>query len=371
MNRKKIRFWRINKIQLKFISIILFISVSYFAKTFIITLTNIPNIEKIDVNKFLNLIDKPISPNHPLILKEKQNLLNLLSNYSGHVIKNVNTIFYSPNNRFGNQLIIISKIIFFCEILGCKRIILNRKNNWFIKNKIDYAKYNMTIETGIKSDCKKKKTIFDISINWFYYYSFIKPELKINVIKNEILSNIPKITTNPNDLYIHIRSGDIFENNNLCNEYYSQPPLCFYQTIISNNKFRKIYIISEDTKNPVINKLIQSNPSILYNKNDIKMDISYLVYAYQIIGSFSTFLNIIIRMNDNLKYLWEYNLPSMKSKIIHCHHSCIKPFKNIIYYIMEPSDNYKKVMTRWNCSKVQLALMINEKCNNTFIISKK
>ena len=323
------------------------------------------------INKFFKLVDKPLYPKHPLILKEKKNLLTFLSKYSNHKIKDVEIFFYGSKNRFGNQIIMISKIIFFCELLGCKRIILDKNINWFIKNKIYYSQYNMTIEPGNRFNFENRHTLIDLSINWLYYFSYIKPEIRSEVIKQEILKNIPNIITDPEDLYIHIRSGDIFEKKiHYDDAFYSQPPLCFYKKVISSFKFRKIHIIAENKKNPVINKLIQDIPSINYNQNNMKIDIAYLVNAYNIVGSFSTFLFSIIRLNDNLKYAWEYNLSSTISKIIHCYHSYFKPFKNVTYYIMESSENYKSIMNRWNCSKVQIELMINEKCNNTFTISQ-
>ena len=97
--------------------------------------------------------------------------------------------------------------------------------------------------------------------------------------------------------------------------FYSQPPLCFYKMVISSFKFKSIYIIAINNNNPVINKLIQDIPSINYNQNNIKIDIAYLVNAHNIVASFSTFLFSIIRLNDKLKYIWEYNLSSTKSSI--------------------------------------------------------
>ena len=294
-----------------------------------------------------------------------------MSYYSNHKINEVNIFFYGSKNRFGNQIIMISKIIFFCELLGCKKIILDKRANWFIKNKIHYSQYNMSIETGYRFNYENKHTLIDLSTNWLYYFSYIKPELRIDVIKQEILNNIPNFVTNPKDLYIHIRSGDIFEKGmKYGKSFYSQPPLCFYKMVISSFKFKSIYIIAINNNNPVINKLIQDIPSINYKQSNIKIDIAYLVNAHNIVASFSTFLFSIIRLNDKLKYIWEYNLSSTKSKIIHGYHSYFKPFKNITYYIMEPSENYKSIMNIWNGTKSQLELMINEKCNNTFIISK-
>ena len=139
------------------------------------------------INKFFKLVDKPLYPKYPLKLKEKKNLLTFLSKYSNHKIKDVEIFFYGSKNRFGNQIIMNSKIIFFCELLGCKRIILDKNINWFIKNKIYYSQYNMTIEPGNRFNFENRHTLIDLSINWLYYCSYIKSEIRSEVIKQEIL----------------------------------------------------------------------------------------------------------------------------------------------------------------------------------------
>ena len=92
----------------------------------------------------------------------------------------------------------------------------------------------------------------------------IKQRIRINLLKEEILRNLPKVKTNASDLYIHIRSGDIFSDS--INPSYSQPPLCFYQEILNQFKFNNIYIISINKKNPVIEKLIKKNRKIKYSR---------------------------------------------------------------------------------------------------------
>ena len=358
-----------NKKYEKIASIFIFISIYFFPNSSLVTVHTVNNGEDINVDKFFNLKEISKNQNDSLTKLEKKNLLEFLSNNSGHNITNVNTIFLGTNARLGNQLILLGKIIFFCEILGCKRIILDKNhNNWFIKKKIYYKKYNITIEIMKKIFFGKEKIINDISFNWLFYFSYIKPEIRIDIIKNEIINNIPKVETSPNELFIHIRSGDIFQELKNYNQFYSQPPLCFYHVIIREYKFSKIYILSENKFNPIIDKLIVEYPYIIFKENNIQIDMAYLIYAYNIVGSISTFINMMIRLNDNLKYFWEYDLPTVKSKIIHCHHSYYKPFKNITYYKMEPSDNYKKIMEIWNCSTLQLETMINEKCINNFSV---
>ena len=178
-----------------------------------------------------------------------------------------------------------------------------------------------------------------------------------------MLNNIPKITSNKNDLYIYIRSGDIFIKPS---PYYTQPPLCFYEKIIINENFNKIYIIAEDNKNPIIDVLFNKYHNIIYNKNSLKLDIAYLINAYNIVGAMSTFINILLRFNDNLEKYWEYNIYTLKSNIIHFHHSCYNFKKKFIIILMEPSDLYKKIMIPWKNKEAQKKLMLTEKCYQKF-----
>ena len=111
------------------------------------------------------------------------------------------------------------------------------------------------------------------------------------MIKNEIKKNLPKVGINPNDLYIHIRSGDIFKPS--LNSDYLQPPLCFYQNIINNFKFRKITIISQNKNNPIIDKILEQYPNIIYHSQNISIDIAYLSNSYNsIILLFNSIVNL-------------------------------------------------------------------------------
>ena len=103
--------------------------------------------------------------------------------------------------NFGNQLILLNKVIFFCEILGCERIILNKQYYWFIKNNIVYKKFNMIIEVGDEKDYINKNILIDRTNNFFWYSNYIKPKFKTEIIKHEILRNLPKMFTDSNNLF--------------------------------------------------------------------------------------------------------------------------------------------------------------------------
>ena len=203
--------------------------------------------------------------------------------------------------------------------------------------------------------------------NVFYNFLEIKTEFKFYIIKNEILKNIPFIETNKSDLYIHIRSGDIFISPHSA---YSQPPYCFYKTIIHKNKFNNIFILSQDKRNPIITKLINEFPNIIFKSNKIELDISFLVYSYNIVGSISSFLIGAIKFNDNLINLWEYNIYRLQEKIYHFHHLIYNYKRNYTIFLMNPSKNYIENMYIWRASKKQINIMLRDKCHNKFKIIK-
>ena len=263
-------------------------------------------------------------------------------------------------------MIALNNAIFFCEILGFKKIILEKSDDLYIKHIIVNTKFNLTIEPQYLNKNSLEKSLVFPLISFFYHYQYIKPENRFNIIKKEILNNLPKIETNNNDLYIHIRSGDIFEIP--IKTAYSQPPLCFYRKIIQGFKFRKVFIISENTENPIINLLLKEFNNVIYNKNHLNYDISYLANSYNIVSSISSFFTSIIKLNDKLRFLWEYDFYSLSQRFFHLHYSVYNIPHNYTIYRMKPSNYYKKVMNIWYNTLEQRKIMITEKCKSEFVV---
>ena len=279
-------------------------------------------------------------------------------------ITHIESLFLAHRERFGNQVILLNKAIFYCEILKCKRIILHKDHYWFITNKTINPNNNMTIEIGDLNDYKNKSNIIiDYGTNYFGYYEYILPQYRIDIIKNEILKNLPKIIVNSKDLYIYIRSGDIFEESVSYLDGYFQPPLCFYKTILDDFKFENIYIVSENKNNPVINHLLAQYPNIKYNINPLRYDISTLINAYNIVGAYSTFLKILILLNDNLQKLFYFNFQT--TVLFSYFFSFEFSHKNLSIFKMKHFDFYKK-LKECNNLLCQKNIMINYTCKYYF-----
>ena len=127
-------------------------------------------------------------------LSEKEKFYKFLSKSNGIKITRIKSIFLNYNARFGNMLIIIYKALYFCKIIGCKKVILNENKCWYIKHKIIFHKDKVAI------DIKKKKNknnsyilMADSHFFFFYYNEIIKPTYYINIFRREILKNLPNV----------------------------------------------------------------------------------------------------------------------------------------------------------------------------------
>ena len=319
------------------------------------------------------LLYKPEYPEEPEAQNYYKNqILNKLSKEKKRNITKIETVLVSQLNNFGNSIIVLNNIIFLCEIMGCNKILLKEGNSnlkWPIKNPIYIKKLNMTIMLGSNIDCNEDTTVCQNFCHFDLFYPMLKPKIRTRYIREEILRNIPIVNIDPDDLYIHIRGGDIFTTYILSS--YPQPPLCFYEKIIHNNKFKKIYIISVDRRNPVLDALINKHNNIIYRKNDMKYDISLFVYAFNIVASVSSFTISSIKFNNNLKNLWEYDICRLSQKFLHLHFHLYKFDNKFNVYTMKPSDVYADKMYKWTRSEEQLKLMVEDTCPFDFVKNKQ
>ena len=225
--------------------------------------------------------------------KFKQYLLNGCSSLFKKTYKKIEVIIFNKNLNFGNAIIFINDLIYFCEILGCKKIFLY-KGYWFVKKPIYDKELNITI-SPLTTDIWNNQT--SVYIGSYLEFSNIIKLINDNfipvrtyILKNELFSNIKLIDTKLGDLYINIRSGkDIFKGNGHVHDSYFQPPLCFYQTIISMFNFSNIYIISNGYENPVISKLLNSYNNIKYFHGSVKEDVAIILSAKNLVLPFSSF----------------------------------------------------------------------------------
>ena len=322
--------------------------------------------ERKTLNDLFNMIEYSNETN---LKNEYKNLvINFLSQSKGKPMDKLETIFRSQNCNFGNCIIELNNILFFCEIVKCHKIIFREKKS-LIRNPIYIEKLNITITPNSRVNCQDNNTLCLTSRNWNpLKCALIKPQIRTQYLKEEIIKNIPQVTIEPKALYIHIRGGDVFTTHSF--PYYTKPPLCFYEKVIDKNNFKNIYIISGDRKNIVLDALINKYNNIIFKHNDYKTDISLLIHAFNIVASVSSFLLSSIKFNYNLEHLWDYDIYRLSQKFRLLHHHLYK--FNIKYKIhaMKPSDIYADQMYNWRASESQLKLMLEDKYPYDFVLTK-
>ena len=293
---------------------------------------------------------------------DKEAKLKLYNKLGGTRYSQMKNIYIKDSWKFGNKMIMLNNIIFYIELLGEKKnLYLNSAHHWFMKDKIITEYVNISMANDSMIDCKSIDTYCIEKMPWLLTPQIIWPEIRLMVIKSELMKNLPIIKTKPKDLYIHIRSGDIFRSFFPHNSY-SQPPLCFYKSIINTKKFREIYIITENDKSPIVKKLKEDYPQIILNFNSLEHDISALINAYNLVGSVSSFNNVCLILNENVKNYYEYDIYRNIEKFRHFHHDCYKYPRSFNIYQMKPSDYYRGEMYYWQYSGIQVKAMLEEKC---------
>ena len=302
----------------------------------------------------------------------KNKFMTMFSKIKNRPINKIDTFFIGYDIPFGNCLITLNNLIFTCEIIGYNKIILKDhriKRRWLIKNPIYIKKVNLTIMLGPRVNCNDD-TVLCVSIaTWDPFFpTFVKPQVKIRYIRDELINNLPTVKIEPDELYIHIRGGDVFKKNP--STVYAQPPLCFYEKIIDNNKFKNIYIISMDRKNVVLDELMNKYKNIIFNLNSYEYDLSLLMHAYNLVTSVSSFVISTIKLNDNLRDLWEYDINRLSEKFFFLHHHLYKFVIKYKIHTMKSSDEYAQKMYSWKNNENQKKLMLEDKCTYDFVITK-
>lgn len=328
----------------------------------------------VEKKRFNEYYDLAVYSNEPKIkYKLREKLLKEISKIKNKTITKLDTFFLSYSINFGNNLLTINNAIFYCEIVGCHKVILNNHNSYrrlLIIKPIFSKKTNVTIMQGAKVNCENDNILCLYEISWWVFFpKIVIPQIRIDLMKKEILRNLPSVKINPHDLFIHIRGGDIFKN--FIAKFYSQPPLCFYEKIISDNSFKNIFIISIDTSNIVVNVLLNKYKNIIFMKNNFEYDISLLCHAFNIVLSVSSFSLAATKLNENLENIWEYDIMRLSEKLLLFHHHIYNFNRKINVYTMKPSKIYRSKMFTWKKTLEQIELMIEDKCPYGFTLTKQ
>ena len=125
-----------------------------------------------------------------------------------------------------------------------------------------------------------------------------------------------------------------------------------------------------DRRNVVLDALMNKYKNIIFNEHKYEYDISLLINAYNLVTSVSSFVISTIKLNDNLKDLWEYDINRLSEKFLFMHHHLYKFDIKYKIHTMKSSDEYAQKMYIWRNTEEQLKLMLEDKCTYDFVLTK-
>jgi hypothetical protein len=217
--------------------------------------------------------------------------------------------------RFGNIFFVNMCLHFFsikynlkCNYKHEKQF--NKLGIYFNKGQLTYNRnllltdYNF--ENLLESDISPKNIIIDNNV-WFHtkrFCTIINKYFIDNKLFDKILdSNYYKMRYNKNnDLFIHVRLGDV-ESKTLCLYNY-------YKITIQSTNYKKGYISSDNINHPMCQKLIKKFNLEIINKNETET-IMFASTCNNIIltgGTFSWLIGFLASKSKNIYY------PQIKEK---------------------------------------------------------
>ena len=135
-----------------------------------------------------------------------------------------------------------------------------------------------------------------------------------------------------------------------------------------------VFLISNGHENPIVDIILKLYPQIIFFHGTILEDASLLVNIYNLVLPVSSFPYSLIRMNNNLRTIYIYDIMGENTKIFWYATDYYLKLDKLNIYKMKPSLRYEKKMKgKWKNTKDQLNLMIKENCLNSslFLINKK
>jgi hypothetical protein len=234
----------------------------------------------------------------------------------------------------------------------------------FYNYNVIIPKHNFINTTYLVFNNKVTVNCEKIEDTFFYPSKIPIPNLNLKLFElnidksHEILKSIfifeKQPPLNANDLVIHIRSEDIFSKNP--HPYYIPPPLSYYTSIIKNNNFNDIYLITTDKLNPCINELINIFPKIKFKIQSLEEDIKLILRAITIIGSFGSFIPSLMILSNHIQKIYLPSYMNIYSTSPEIETYNISFFNNKILYI--DLSKYHKLMGNWKNTAEQNNLIL-------------
>jgi hypothetical protein len=190
------------------------------------------------------------------------------------VVVQIEALELTGNLRFGNLMVAMANAYLLASALGVDKVIFPQHS--LLRGEFDVSgiKYSQKCESSLNENRITR-------LQGTYFYSTTLGHLAEDRRSSHLplhlfssgFSGVPKFSlceigewidmkfkelrkAASRDITIHIRSGDIFGSDKPHPKYW-QPPLCFYLSVITQVKPRKVTLVIEDRGNPVIQQLVR------------------------------------------------------------------------------------------------------------------
>ena len=245
-----------------------------------------------------------------------------------------------PFERFGNNFYQFLRVLKYCDLFGYKKIVIVPNFMFFQRN---FSVKDISIEI------KNSYTDMSNLIYGNFYHPTFNPRVSIDFtycdyFRDEFLRSFPNLTLDHNDLYIHLRSDDIYFSNEHTN--YGQPPVNYFLDVINFKKWNKIYLFSEGF-NPMYNFIIKSG-AIHKNYSFFEV-VSTTLNCYNLAIGKTTFMIALSFLSRHLENFFTFNMPTYK----------LKP-----HYNCDPDELYDKyIINNWSITPSKTAVLFLSNCS--------
>ena len=197
------------------------------------------------------------------------------------------------------------------------------------KDKLPYIPDFIRINDSLSSEILFTHTFLNINSLcgeispslWIYESIFKKNHQKVlQKLRESIKLPMPTKIAASDDLYIHMRSGDMFHQPGWkWSNFYIPPPLIFYYNAIRERSWRNIYVICEDRKNLCLSALLDKYPHIKWCQQSLIEDIKLILSARNIVYGGGTFVPSLLEFNRNVQMIYrvDYALIPINPRIVH------------------------------------------------------
>lgn len=164
----------------------------------------------------------------------------------------------------------------------------------------------------------------------------------------------PTVSLGDDVLTLHVRGGDVFGNRKPA--HYGQPPLAFYLLVLGLKKWKKVVLVYQDSRNPVVEGIIEycksRKVSLDEQSSTDTEDVSLLLSATNLAGARGTFIPAITGLSEHLRTVYYF-----EDKF------SVTPRKEgvTIHRVIDVDGTYRrKILSgNWQNSTFQRELMMN------------